>query len=511
MAGEWYYKVLGQEAGPMSGAELKDLAESGFLGPDVLVRKGADGDWIPAGQVGGLFGGTPEPEAPAPPKPPPADARRKAKASGDAGAGPAQAAKRPVPPEPPPPAPQPADADWYCRAMGKEIGPLSRSALQELAASGFLAPGVPVRQGIDGPWVPASEVKGLLDQTPAPRPAEEPQRPGGEPASPGPEAPTDNRSEPSEKAPHKGTSKPAVPHKGTSQPAAPHKGTSKPPASQGGWYCQVMGEETGPLSSAELKELAATGFLTPDVPVRKGVAGNWVPASRVKGLFPQASQAPGQGKRGSPPASKEAVKPTVKVGPHAPADRASPKPARPQPPTAQIGWYYQAMGQDTGPLSPADLKELAKSGLLTPDMPVRIGADGEWLPASQVLGLFDEPSEAAPAPKSGRAAGPAGGAPRPPAKSVPKPTRTTAVGPGPRAPARPPKKAAPTPPSRPSARPAARPAAPAVSQPAGASGLGDFLEEALAEPAPGGSKADDVYATLPVEPVRRPSRAAGRP
>ncbi len=485
MGGEWYYKVMGQEAGPVSPSELKDLAESGFLGPDVLVRKGADGDWIPAGQVSGLFGRTFQPEAAEPPKPPPADAGPQAKAVGNAGASPSRAAAQP------PSEPQPADADWYCRVMGKEIGPLSRTALGELAASGFLAPGALVREGIDGEWIPTSEVSGLFDEAPPEMKGREPDLAGTEPASP---------------------EKPATPDKrGDSSQQAPHKTPSKLQASDAGWYCQVMGEETGPLSSAQLKELAASGFLTPHVPVRKGVNGSWVPASRVRGLFPGASQAPAEGKAGLPAAPRPDSKPSSTSDPHAKRAKASASPAPPRPPAAPIVWYYRAMGEETGPLSSGDLKELAKSGLLTPDMPVRMGIDGDWLPAGQVLGLFGEPSKPAPTNKAKRPTGPAGAARRSTTKSDPGPTRKTVAGPAPEAPARPPKQAAPRPPSRPTSRPATPPTAPVASQPVPASGMADFLDEALAEPTPGGSEPADVYATLPVEPATRPPMLSPTP
>jgi hypothetical protein len=395
MAGEWYYKVLGQEAGPVSPSDLEDLAESGFLTPEVLVRKGADGDWIPAGQVRGLFGGIVEAEAAEPSKAPPA-------------------------------------------------------------------------------------VKGR-----------DPDLAGAEPVSPDKVAPTGQRSDSSEEA--------------------PQRPPSKRQASKAGWYCQVMGEESGPLSSAQLKELAASGFLTPDVPVRKGVEGNWVPASRVKGLFAETSQTPADKEVESPAASRPDSRPFARSEPRTRRNKALASSAPPRPAAAAIVWYYRAMGEETGPLSSADLKELAKSGLLTPEMPVRMGVDGDWLPAGQVRGLFGEPSDAAPARKARRPAGPAGAAGRSPARSVPKATRKTAAGPAPKAPRKRAGKSAPRTPIRPSSRPAARPAEPAGPQPPPPGSFADFLDEALAEPTPGGAQSGDGYRTLPSKPAPRPSLLSSSP
>jgi GYF domain 2 len=65
------------------------------------------------------------------------------------------------------------------------------------------------------------------------------------------------------------------------------------------WYIQHGGKQYGPLTSADLKKLAAQRKITPATNVRQGTAGNWVAASRVQGLFaaPPAS-AP------APPAAK---------------------------------------------------------------------------------------------------------------------------------------------------------------------------------------------------------------
>lgn len=52
------------------------------------------------------------------------------------------------------------------------------------------------------------------------------------------------------------------------------------------WYVRIGQVERGPISSETLKHLALEGRVTSDTPIRRGDSGNWVPASRVKGLFP---------------------------------------------------------------------------------------------------------------------------------------------------------------------------------------------------------------------------------
>ena len=55
MAAEWYYKVMGEPIGPLTSAELHRHAQEGSVLPDTFVRRGAEGWWIAADKVKGLF------------------------------------------------------------------------------------------------------------------------------------------------------------------------------------------------------------------------------------------------------------------------------------------------------------------------------------------------------------------------------------------------------------------------------------------------------------------------
>ncbi len=55
MAVQWYYQKLGQEIGPISASELKQLATNGQLRVDDLVRKEGLDKWFRADKVQGLF------------------------------------------------------------------------------------------------------------------------------------------------------------------------------------------------------------------------------------------------------------------------------------------------------------------------------------------------------------------------------------------------------------------------------------------------------------------------
>jgi hypothetical protein len=56
-----------------------------------------------------------------------------------------------------------------------------------------------------------------------------------------------------------------------------------------GFYVQLMGQETGPVSPVDLQQMVRTGQVKADTPVRQASGGNWFPASSVPGLFSDKS------------------------------------------------------------------------------------------------------------------------------------------------------------------------------------------------------------------------------
>lgn len=63
MSSEWYYKIMGEEYGPLSPSELKTKAASGDILPEALIRKGTAGEWVSALAVKGLFSHKPVPSS----------------------------------------------------------------------------------------------------------------------------------------------------------------------------------------------------------------------------------------------------------------------------------------------------------------------------------------------------------------------------------------------------------------------------------------------------------------
>ena len=55
MASQWFYQVKGNEVGPLSSAELRNLAQRGVVLTNTLVKNAPDAAWVPAERVRGLF------------------------------------------------------------------------------------------------------------------------------------------------------------------------------------------------------------------------------------------------------------------------------------------------------------------------------------------------------------------------------------------------------------------------------------------------------------------------
>ena len=62
------------------------------------------------------------------------------------------------------------------------------------------------------------------------------------------------------------------------------------------WFCKIMGDEWGPLSTEELRVIARRGPLTRNDLVRRSESGSWVRGELVNGLFDDAVSAAASGK-----------------------------------------------------------------------------------------------------------------------------------------------------------------------------------------------------------------------
>ena len=58
------------------------------------------------------------------------------------------------------------------------------------------------------------------------------------------------------------------------------------------WYYRRHGRQRGPYSPKQFKQLAVTGAIQPTDEIRKGDMDEWVPGTKIEGLFPRTPVAP---------------------------------------------------------------------------------------------------------------------------------------------------------------------------------------------------------------------------
>ena len=85
------------------------------------------------------------------------------------------------------------------------------------------------------------------------------------------------------------------------------------------WFCKIGEKKFGPLNGQQLKTIVAKGQLKPEHLVRRGSEGPWVPAGRIKGLFPEGPAGKAQSPGKKPPKAKAGSLPTAAEAPAPPA------------------------------------------------------------------------------------------------------------------------------------------------------------------------------------------------
>ena len=106
------------------------------------------------------------------------------------------------------------------------------------------------------------------------------------------------------------------------------------------WFCKIGERKVGPLSGQQLKTIVAKGQLKPEHLVRRGGEGPWVPAGRIKGLFPEGPGAGAQTQGKSLPQATTKPLPRAAAKPDTPpsakATRLPTAAEAPTPPAADI-------------------------------------------------------------------------------------------------------------------------------------------------------------------------------
>ncbi len=118
------------------------------------------------------------------------------------------------------------------------------------------------------------------------------------------------------------------------------------------WYCKIMGDEWGPMSSQELMAVARRGRLTRDDNVKRGNQGTWVRAELVRGLF------------NSPPASATAITDRLAAAiQQAAPEKRSMRSSVPTRYWIKIGAVGTRLA---GPFSARQIRQFAEQGILKP-------------------------------------------------------------------------------------------------------------------------------------------------
>lgn len=80
------------------------------------------------------------------------------------------------------------------------------------------------------------------------------------------------------------------------------------------WYVEKRGRQLGPFTGPQLKELATTGRLEPGDLVRRADRTKAVPASEIRGLFPEPDPGPVPGGPHPPPSAEADGPPPLPTG-----------------------------------------------------------------------------------------------------------------------------------------------------------------------------------------------------
>ncbi|HYE21249.1 MAG TPA: DUF4339 domain-containing protein [Tepidisphaeraceae bacterium] len=136
------------------------------------------------------------------------------------------------------------------------------------------------------------------------------------------------------------------------------------------WYYSQGGQQIGPITSQQMKDLAAGGQLTPNDLVWKDGMPEWTPASRVRGLFPGGA---GGGVATAAPPQQGYAQPGAY--------------AQPAPGNADYAYAQQAQGGQIGYYSPtSDINERTRRILA--NIPPVTGPRGDWPLSDQHLAQF---------------------------------------------------------------------------------------------------------------------------
>jgi hypothetical protein len=146
MATQWYCRLMGTELGPFTSKQLLEMARSHRLMPDDSVKKGAEGMWVAAHRVKGLFDDESASTIIMASLPPEVKQALESKQ---------ETTKETAAPEPRP-------FNWYYISDQNKVGPLSFDELVAYGREGMVKPDSRVWSSKSPKWCEAKDVEGLV-------------------------------------------------------------------------------------------------------------------------------------------------------------------------------------------------------------------------------------------------------------------------------------------------------------------------------------------------------------
>ncbi|MDB5343172.1 MAG: hypothetical protein JWP89_1549 [Schlesneria sp.] len=268
MADQWYYRMFGQDFGPVSFDELKQLAELGSISSDDEVRQSSAAAWSAAGSVTALGQST--------------SSGPKSILSAIAEA-PVQAA--------------PSGAnDWYYMFHGQEMGPIGFGEIVAFAEQGQLEASDEVRLGAAGKWRRVGSIGRLVAVLPYHEPVvpepmpfkqklEAPPAPAAVPPALVRAAMVPAASKPVLNIPDEGLIQAQATFTATDQAARTLVSWALAPNVDPAWWGWIGGVERGPIGFVQIYEWAISGQLQASDYVKNGMFGQYVHAASVPGLY----------------------------------------------------------------------------------------------------------------------------------------------------------------------------------------------------------------------------------
>ncbi len=296
MADQWFYRMFGEDFGPVSFEKLREMADKGTVGADDEVRSEGSDRWMRADSVEGLGLCTNDGGA--------------VVATADNSDTATDLSTTPV-----------GLDDWYCKVLDREMGPLSFEELVKYAEHENLSADDEVRLGANGKWRRVGSIGRLVavlpyrpveSKTPVPATKSKPATRSKTPAAEQPVVEPHQEESSRPPAPARDESavqvdlqaayqaayeqaKAQIAESMMAQAEAAFKAAEESvkaelawafaPNVNPDWWGFMGGVEFGPVGFMQVLALAKNGQLKPSDFVRNGPTGQFFPSSSAPGLY----------------------------------------------------------------------------------------------------------------------------------------------------------------------------------------------------------------------------------